>query len=123
MRVAWYMALGLMAATLMGGCAHRTALYSWGPFEEQVYAHFKNESPDKQIQILEEHAQATQSNGKLLPPGYRAHLGLLYAKVGRDADFLIALQQEKQAFPESGPYVDSLLSKAMVRKEAPRAEK
>ena len=113
-----------LAALALGGCANRTPqLYSWGPYESQVYSYFKNESPEKQILILEEHAKETLDSGQRLPPGYRAHLGLLYAKAGRDADFLTALQQEKAAFPESAAYVDSLLIKVVVRKEVRNEQK
>ena len=103
------LALLMAGALVLGACASKPALYSWGPYENQVYAHFKNESPEQQILILERHAQETQASGKQLPPGFRAHLGLLYAKVGREGDFFAALEQEKTFFPESAPYVDRLL--------------
>jgi hypothetical protein len=103
------LALLMSGALVLGACATKPALYSWGPYENQVYAHFKNESPEEQILILERHAQETQASGKQLPPGYRAHLGLLYAKVGREGEFFAALEQEKTFFPESAPYVDRLL--------------
>lgn len=116
--------IALIAAVLtLAGCATNSALYSWGPYENQVYAHFKNESPEEQILILEKHAQETQANGKKLPPGYRAHLGLLYSKVGREGDFLIALEQEKVAFPESSVYIDKLLASTKSKRVAQNEKK
>ena len=116
--------IGLIAAVLtLAGCATNSALYSSGPYENQVYAHFKNESPEEQILILEKHAQETQTNGKKLPPGYRAHLGLLYSKVGRESDFLIALEQEKVAFPESSVYIDKLLASTKSKRVAQNEKK
>lgn len=111
------LALLMSGALVLGACATKPALYSWGPYENQVYAHFKNESPEEQILILERHAQETQASGKQLPPGYRAHLGLLYAKVGREGDFFAALEQEKTFFPESAPYVDRLLVTVKNKRE------
>lgn len=111
------LALVISGALVLGACATKPALYSWGPYENQVYAHFKNESPEEQILILERHAQETQASGKQLPPGYRAHLGLLYAKVGREGDFFAALEQEKTFFPESAPYVDRLLVTVKNKRE------
>lgn len=108
----------LVSAMALVGCATKTSLYNWGPYENQVYAHFKNESPEGQILILEKHAQETQTHGKQLPPGFRAHLGLLYSKVGREGDFVIALQQEKAAFPESAVYIDRLLANTKSKKGA-----
>lgn len=101
------------ALSLLWGCATPVPpLYNWGPYENQVDAHFKGESPEAQILALEKHAAETRDKGLLLPPGYMAHLGLLYGKVGRDADFANALQQEKQRFPESASYIDKLLVQA-----------
>jgi len=110
-------ALVMAGALMLGACASKTALYSWGPYENQVYAHFKNESPEEQILILEKHAQETQASGRQLPPGFRAHLGLLYAKVGREGDFFAALEQEKTFFPESAPYMDRLLVTVKNKRE------
>jgi len=107
------LAVPLAALALLQGCAAPSKpLYNWGPYERQVYAHFKGESPEAQIQILEQHAQVTRAKGQALPPGYMAHLGLLYGKIGRDADFLLALEEEKRSFPESAPYIDKLMLNA-----------
>ena len=54
----------------------------------------------------------TKANGQALPPGYMAHLGLLYGKIGRDTDFLLALEEEKHSFPESTPYIEKLMKNA-----------
>lgn len=116
--------IALLGAVLtLAACATRPSpLYNWGPYEKQVYAHFQNESPEEQILILEKHAQETQANGKQLPPGFRAHLGLLYSKVGREGDFVTALEQEKSAFPESSVYVANLLASTKFKPEV-RSEK
>ena len=111
--------MAALAAAALVGCAGTPTLYNWGPYEQQVYAHFKNESPVRQIELLEKHAQETQAKGKQLPPGYRAHLGLLYEKVGRGPDFVSALEQEKAAFPESASYIDKLLEQLKAKPAAP----
>lgn len=113
----------LLAAVALTGCATKPPLYNWGPYEDEVYAYFKNESTEEQILTLEKHAQETEAEGKQLPPGYRAHLGLLYSKAGRDGDFVMALEQEKAAFPESTAYVNKLLANAKPKpKQAARTE-
>lgn len=104
--------MAFLASAMLQGCATSNALYSWGPYENQVYEHFKGESPEKQIQILEQHAQAARAKGQKLPPGFSAHLGLLYGKVGRDDAFIAALEEEKANFPESAPYINNLLKKS-----------
>lgn len=104
--------VAIVVSAMLQGCATTNALYSWGPYENQIYEHFKGESPEKQIQILEQHAQAAKSKGQKLPPGFSAHLGLLYSKVGRDDAFIAALEEEKTNFPESAPYINNLLKKS-----------
>lgn len=45
------------------------------------------------------------------PPGFHAHLGMLYAQQGQDDQALQALLTEKTLFPESTTYIDFLLAK------------
>lgn len=69
---------------------------------------------EAQITALEEDREEALANGEKLPPGFQAHLGLLYIKVGQHERFQEALNREKQAFPESATYIDGLLSKFKI---------
>ncbi len=96
----------------MTGCAtNNKDLYSWGNYEDQVYEYFKGQSVEKQIIELEKHSEQTKAKGQALPPGYQAHLGLLYSKAGRDDKLAEQLLIEKNNFPESGGFLDVLLKK------------
>jgi hypothetical protein len=77
-----------------------------------VYQHFKGESPNQQIEILEKDLQTISAKGNTPPPGFHAHLGMLYAMVGRDDLVQVAFENEKRLFPESTVYMDFLLKKA-----------
>lgn len=109
----------LTALTLLAlsGCASRnktTALYGWGNYQDQVYQYFKadgSKSAEEQILALQEFAEKGNAKGAKLPPGYHAHLGLLYASTGKDDQAIEQLQTEKMLFPESAVYMDRLLSK------------
>ena len=101
----------LAASALLSGCATNNTLYGWGSYEPQVYEYFKGESPEQQILVLESHLKETESKGEKIPPGFHAHLGLLYAKVGKDADFQAMLAQEKRLYPESSTYINNLNNK------------
>ena len=101
----------LCAVMLLGGCAApHQPLYYWGGYQAQNYAHFTSETaPEAQIEALEADLQKARAKGMALPPGYHAHLGMLYAKVGKDDQVVQQLETERTQFPESASFVDFLL--------------
>jgi hypothetical protein len=107
--------LTALALLALGGCATKpTTLYGWGSYQDQVYQYFKadgSKSAEEQILALQESAEKGNAKGSKLPPGYHAHLGLLYASAGKDDLAIEQLQTEKTLFPESAAYMDRLLSK------------
>lgn len=110
-RSRWAVAAALVA---LAGCATAPApMYTWDTFPKQQYEALLREgfSPLDQIAAMTAQAEKARAGNAALPPGFRAHLGMLHLSVGNaDAarDFWMA---EKSAFPESAPYMDSLLKK------------
>ncbi|WP_332763201.1 DUF4810 domain-containing protein [Pseudomonas koreensis] len=105
--------LTLAASTLLAGCAAPKTLYQWEGYEPQVYEYFKGEEPkEAQAEALERDLQKIRSTGKAVPPGYHAHLGLLYLSMGKDDQMVQQFNTEKTLFPESGTYMDFLLKNA-----------
>ena len=103
---------GLCLLTTLAGCAGPKQLYSWNSYQPQVYAHLKNDgksSAEEQIIELEKGIQQAAAKGTQVPPGYHAHLGLLYLNTGRTDQALAAWNQEKALFPESTKYIDFLI--------------
>ena len=103
----------LVCALSLAACATGPKpLYQWGAYQAQVHEHFKGKTaPDAQIKALEEDLQALQKTGAKVPPGFHAHLGMLYASVGQPETARKALTAEKTLFPEGATYVDFLLAK------------
>ena len=101
----------LLAGSLLAGCAHQEQpLYYWGSYQQQVYGHLSSKaSPDEQREKLEAGIEEARSKNLPLPPGYRAHLALLYGENGQVDDMRRNLEAEKTQFPESGGFVDFLL--------------
>ncbi len=101
------------AALLLAGCASSTPpLYQWTGYQPQVYEYFKGQkSPQEQIDALEKALQDIRGKGHTPPPGFHAHLGMLYASIGSEQQAEQELQAEKQLFPESAAYMDLLLKK------------
>lgn len=97
---------------LLPACATRPPpLYMWETFPRQQYAALLGEGLDAgaQIAAMNAHAEKARGANAALPPGFRAHLGLLHHNAG-DLDNARAMWlAEKAAFPESAPYMDRLL--------------
>jgi hypothetical protein len=83
-----------------------------------VYEHFKGDGsgPDEQLLHLQAQEQAARAGGAALPPGFHAHVAVLYLRLGRGDEARAQLEAEKASFPESAPYMDFLLAKMTPRK-------
>ncbi|MDR1063912.1 MAG: DUF4810 domain-containing protein [Azoarcus sp.] len=102
----------LALAAFLSGCASGPEpLYQWGSYQEQVYAHLQGESREAQIEAMERDVGKIEASGKTAPPGFYAHLGLLYAETGHDAEAASCFGKEKARFPESAVFMDFLLNK------------
>lgn len=102
-------------AVVLGGCAAKGPgpMYLWESFPRQQYDALLREgySPDEQIRAMEAHAEKARGANAALPPGFRAHLGMLHLGAGNDGRAAELWQAEKAAFPESAGYMDQLLKK------------
>lgn len=107
------LAVATVGAMLTACAQPPTPLYYWGGYQAAVYDHFKSDGkgPLEQLRLLDEQAQKARSSGLPLPPGFHAHLALVYLKLGRDDEARRELETERSRFPESAPYVDSLLKR------------
>lgn len=108
--------LGGVVAALLVGCAHppRPPLYLWENFPRQQYNTLlrTDGGPDmEQITLLQAQAEKARAAGAALPPGFRAHLGMLQLTAGNVNEARQLWQAEKLAFPESTPYMDQLLKR------------
>lgn len=109
-------AIVLMATLALSGCANKTAvppLYGWQGYEKNLDTYFRadRESLDTQAKQMEDDLQKMRAANTAIPPGYQAHMGLLYGKQGDLARFQQHLEAEKQQFPESQTFIDFLLRK------------
>jgi hypothetical protein len=101
-----------LAALLMMGCATPT-LYSWGHYEELIYASYAapgKVSPEMQVEKLEQDYQKARAENKRMPPGFHAHLGYLYVQLGKLDQARQEFETEKAEFPESAVFMDRLLA-------------
>lgn len=104
-------ALGLLA--LVGCATPQKPLYYWESFPKQQYSTLMREgvSPEEQIRVLEAQAEKARATNTALPPGFRAHLGMLYLGAGNPQRAKDLWTAERTAFPEATPYMDRLLKR------------
>lgn len=110
-RRAGVIAVVVSGAVLQGCVTQAKPLYYWGDYQPEVYAYFKGDGADinEQRIKLDETAEKARAKGEALPPGFNAHLGLLYLKAGQADEARLAFQTEEAQFPESKAYMDFLL--------------
>jgi hypothetical protein len=108
-------ALLVGALMLLVGCAQKgpEPLYMWESFPRQQYQTLAQDGVglEQQIQDTEAHAEKARGANAALPPGFRAHLGMLYLSSGNADQARSLWLAEKEAFPESVPYIDQLLTR------------
>jgi len=105
--------LMLTAVATVAGCQTAPqSLYQWESYQPQVYEYFKGEPKEAQVEALERDLQKINASGRKAPPGYHAHLGMLYLSMGKDDQMVQQFRTEKVLFPESAAYMDFLLKNA-----------
>lgn len=107
--------LASVALAGLAGCAQPPRpLYGWGGYQAQVYTYFKgtDSAPEAQIAAIEADIVRMRAADLTPGPGVHAHLGLLYARSGRDDAALREFNTEKALYPEAAPYLDGLLARA-----------
>jgi hypothetical protein len=107
----------LLLAAVVGaaGCANRRQpLYSWGQYEDLIYASYAKPGavpPEAQVEKLEADYQRARSENLRMPPGWHAHLGYLYFELGKADQARQEFETEKASFPESAVFMNRLLAK------------
>jgi len=104
----------IIVSVFLAGCTSQ--IYYWGTYEDQLYAYLNGESRETQIQALEAELPKMEDgtpnmkpNGKKVPPGFYAQLGMLYSEIGDDYNAIACFEKEKALFPEAATYMDYLL--------------
>ena len=88
-------------------------MYVWESFPKMQYDTLlaNGNSPFEQMAAMDAQAERARATGAALPPGFRAHLGMLRLAAGDADQARVLWESEKQAFPESSPYMDQLLKR------------
>jgi hypothetical protein len=100
------------AMALLAGCGSPD-LYSYGQYEQLIYASYAapgKVTPEMQVEKMEQDYQKARSANKRMCPGWHAHLGSLYFRLGKMDQARQEFLTEKAEFPESAVLMDRLLA-------------
>lgn len=105
----------ILALILFSGCAGgEKDIYYWGRYEDSIYEMYLtpgNISLTDEIFRLEEQIEKAENSGQSVPPGFHAHLAMLYNNNGNAAAAATHFQMEKDKFPESAHFIDGILER------------
>jgi hypothetical protein len=99
---------------MLAGCVTQPPeLYTWGQYEELLYAAYTRPgsvSAQMQVEKLEQDYQQARAENKRMFPGFHAHLGVLYFELGKLDQARQEFQTEKAEFPESAVFMNRLIA-------------
>ena len=96
---------------LLCSCASKP-LYYWGNYEDVIYQRLAKQGDDgpvKHIEVLRKDLAYAQKKGLDVPPGFHAHLGMLYSEVGNTRLSKQHLALESSTYPESKTFMNLFL--------------
>lgn len=112
MRRTFVIAAAICALT---SCQQRgRSLYAWGNYQDSVWrlTHAEGAADvDADIDSLTQTVERTRQEGRRVPPGMHAHLGLLYSMRGELDTAQAAFESERELYPESATFIDGLIER------------
>ena len=116
MRRTFVIAAAICALT---ACQQRgNSLYAWGSYEDSVWSLTHAEGAtdvDAQIDSLTQTVERARQEGRAIPPGMHAHLGLLYSMRGELDTARAAFESERELYPESTTFINGLIERMGAR--------
>jgi len=106
------------AALLTLGCAPQTK-YTWGGYDEVLYAHYKAPQDHKAfVDALKTVIVQSEAHGNAVPPGCYAEYGYALLEEGQSADAVVFFGKERDKWPESRALMDKMVTYAQGKSNA-----
>lgn len=102
----------LAFAFLIFGCAQQTR-HDWGDYSNELYTYYKDPTVEEQAELLAELAEIfarVEKKGVKPPPGLYAEYATFLFQSGDYPGAISYYEKEKNAWPESAYYMDSLIN-------------
>jgi len=107
----------LLMLTVMS-CAVQNSLYYWGDYSHTLHNQIKEPTPENSAaheEMLRKIIQESEELGKKVPPGIYFELGYILMQNGNVVQARELFSKEIEAYPESTPFVNNLLSTLKVK--------
>ena len=97
---------------ILSGCV-APAKYTWGNYDKSLYTYYKDptKSQEHMAEILSI-IQASEKTQVKVAPGIYAEYGYLLMQSGKTDDAVLMFKKEKQNWPESVQFMDSMVKMA-----------
>lgn len=103
-------ALLVVLCTMAVSCASQTR-FAWGGYENSLYKYYKNPEQRENYREALEKAVVKGQEDNRVAPGLLAELGYLALEDGNSAQSVSYFEQEMKLFPESRPFMQSIIQK------------
>jgi len=102
----------VLVIAALTGCASGSSLYTWGKYESSLYKYYKKPAAvDGYMQSLDS-AIALGEKRDNVAPGLYAEAGYIYLSRGDSAKATEYFQKEKDRWPQSAKFMDSMIRSA-----------
>jgi len=100
--------VAVLAVASLGGCA--SPHWDYGSYDRDLHRHYTSGGyTEAFIEHLSTHIEQLESAQRPVPPGLYAELGTLYSEAGDLQRTLFYYQREYDHWPESRPFMNSLI--------------
>jgi hypothetical protein len=112
--------LAVAALAAASGCAQKSALYHWGPYDDTLYAHYKH--PDDReafVAGLKTMILEAEQRGEKVPPGGYAEYGYALYEEGQYPLAVTNFKKERELWPESRVLMEKMIRNAERKAGSP----
>jgi hypothetical protein len=108
-------AAGLGVMLLAGCVARHPDRYTWGNYDGSLYAYYKNPANSAAyMESLSKIVAQAETSTKPIAPGLYAEYGYMLLQQKKTDEAIVYFNKEKQAWPESGYFMDGMIKNAQL---------
>lgn len=104
----------ILVSVFITGCASGNSLYTWGKYESSLYNYYKKPATADDYMESLDAAIALGEKRDNVAPGLYAEAGYIYLSRGDSAKATEYFQKEKDRWPQSAKFMDSMIRSAQL---------